>query len=314
MPLANSEIDRLADALAERLRLMTPPLGWPDVGSISEPEFAATGFRRGSGKKLADCHHGVRTLVQMYGSDAVWQEGLRVLKYPPSWNREGIWATGEEGALDPRDIEAAIVLPGPASGYFLEWEPYIAGFDMAISRDHAALVVVASEEVGSYADDNHYKLVHCDSWKPPGHGVQIPVEVVRRECIEVIQKYNVSGFIYDPAQGGSMMAQDVHRATGVATCAMPFVPRNLDLMAKTMLEVFSSRKIDIYNHSELISDLHRLQVVDRVVGYKLDPPKSDARGHCDRGIALSIALPYAVAWAAQCRQQRNIPEEIVTLW
>ena len=87
------------------------------------------------------------------------------------------------------------------------------------------------------------------------------------------------------------------RRVGVRMEPVPFVGKNLDLMANTLLQTFRSRTIDLYSAAlgtaELIRDLGRLSIVERGFGYKLEAPKDKRLGHADRAFALAIALPFA---------------------
>jgi hypothetical protein len=78
----------------------------------------------------------------------------------------------------------------------------------------------------------------------------------------------------------------------------PLVGKALDRMATTMMEVFRSRRIDLYPHERLVADLRRLSIEEKSYGHRLTATR-DADGHCDLGTALAIALPAAVDLAGQ---------------
>ena len=61
----------------------------------------------------------------------------------------------------------------------------------------------------------------------------------------------------------------------------------------TVLEVFRSRRIVMYDHKKLVRDLQRLVIVEKSYGYKLEAARTQD-SHADTAIALAIALPLAV--------------------
>ena len=68
-----------------------------------------------------------------------------------------------------------------------------------------------------------------------------------------------------------------------------FNGQNLDRMASTLLDVFRSRRIDMYECPRLISDLRRLTIEEKSYGYKLTSVR-DESGHADTATALAIGL------------------------
>jgi len=59
---------------------------------------------------------------------------------------------------------------------------------------------------------------------------------------------------------------------------------------RRLLAVFRNRAIDLYRDEQLVRNLHRLMIVERRYGFKLEAV-CDEFGHADRAIALSIILP-----------------------
>ena len=74
---------------------------------------------------------------------------------------------------------------------------------------------------------------------------------------------------------------------------VPFTGKNLDLMATTLLDVFRSRRIELFNCPPLIADLRRLTIEEKSYGYRLSATRDEA-GHADTATAFAIALPIAV--------------------
>ena len=72
-----------------------------------------------------------------------------------------------------------------------------------------------------------------------------------------------------------------------------FVGKNLNEMASTLLDVFRSRRIALYDHPALIADLGRLSIEEKSYGHRLSATRTE-EGHADLATALAIALPIAV--------------------
>jgi hypothetical protein len=77
---------------------------------------------------------------------------------------------------------------------------------------------------------------------------------------------------------------------------MTFTGKNLNLMASTLLDVFRSRRLQMYKHDALVADLSRLTIEEKAYGYRLSAIRNE-HGHCDLATALAIALPIAVGEA-----------------
>jgi len=67
-------------------------------------------------------------------------------------------------------------------------------------------------------------------------------------------------------------------------------------MARSVLQIFRNRRIALYPDDGLVDDLHRLTIVEKSYGHKLQATR-DERGHADRATALAIVLPTAIDWS-----------------
>ena len=209
----------------------------------------------------------------------------RMMLPPAAYRRLWLnqWVRGTGDAMAPADIEACCTIAEiPERGY--DGWTHIQGLDLGIKRDHAALVVLACKP-----GQGKVKLAHCQSWKPP-QGGEVDLMAVQRAVAECSQRYGSTVTFYDPHQC-ALMAQQLRRA-GYRMEEQPFVGQALNRMASTILQAFSSRRIELYRDEELIRDLLRLVIVQKPYGYKLEAV-SDEFGHADRAIALAIALPTA---------------------
>lgn len=196
----------------------------------------------------------------------------------------GIWSTGGD-ALDGDDINAAIrtdlaPMQGHQNGY-----GFVGALDLSVKQDHSAFVVLANHPL-----TQRIRLASCQNWKPETQG-KVDLMAVEEAVFAAWRRFNLSVVAYDPYQC-ELMAQRLTRR-GVRMAEYPFTPKNLDRMATVLLDVFRSRRIDLYPDQQLITDLGRLSVQERAYGQRLVAPR-DEHGHADRAVALSIGLPFAM--------------------
>jgi len=199
-------------------------------------------------------------------------------------------------AFDPDDIKAAVnpslaPMDGRESGY-----SFCAGLDLGVKHDHSALVVLAAHH-----ESRRVRVASVQTWAPRKIFKTVDLEAVEQAVLDARRRYNLSRVCYDPHQA-ALMAQRLQRQ-GVQMSEMPFVGKNLDLMATTLLETFRSKTIDLFECDRLITDLQRLTIVEKSFGMKLESI-SDADGHADSAIALAVALPTAVTLVGQPRVLR----------
>ena len=201
-------------------------------------------------------------------------------RYMRLW--EGVWPKGTGDALDPADVEACVKLEAG-----VEPDPrliFLGGLDLGVRHDHSALVVVGVEPMG------RIKLAMCESWAPGPDG-KVDLVAVRRGVLTAHKRYGLAWLGYDPSQA-ELMAQELEHAD-VPMCPMEFRGKNLDRMAREILQTFRNRRIDLYRDERLIDDLFRITITERSYGFKLEAI-SDSSGHADRAIALAITLPLAL--------------------
>ena len=204
---------------------------------------------------------------------------------PPSafrrlWLNE--WIRGLGDALPAEDIEAAITQDGPMEGN----EPgfvFAAGLDLGTKHDHSALTTLGTE-IGS----GKVQLADCQSWAPGPDG-QVDLQAVEAAVLSRHRQYGYAMVGFDPSQA-ILMAQRLSEQ-GVPMVEVPFVGKQLDRMARDLLQTFRSRSLEMYRDERLISDLNRLSIVERRYGFKLEAI-SDELGHADRAIAMAIILPF----------------------
>ncbi|HEY4259361.1 MAG TPA: hypothetical protein VGM98_04350 [Schlesneria sp.] len=203
----------------------------------------------------------------------------------------GIWASTNGDALDQADIEAAVI---PSLKPLQACQPgwiYIGGLDLGVKQDHSALVVL-----GANRQTLQIRLAHALNWAPDEQTGKVDLMAVERAVLDAQRRFKLARCGYDPHQA-ALMAQRLELQQ-VPMHEMTFTGANLNLMASTVLDVFRSRRIELYDIPRLIEDLGRLTIEEKSYGYRLSAIR-DENGHADLAVALSIALPLAVEEGGQ---------------
>lgn len=221
---------------------------------------------------------------------------MPIKAYQRLWLNQWVRESGE--GLEWEDIEAAMTLDGPS-----DYDPkyvYLAGLDLGLRNDHAALAVLGVDPV-----QQRFRVAKVQWWAPGDSNGQIDLSEVRQACLDAHAEYRLSGFVYDAYQAVLMM-EDLSRQAALRVRDGSYRPmkliefkfngEGLSWMAETLLQVFRNRQIDLYNERSLLDDLMRVQIEERAIGYKLTA-RRDEKGHADRAIALAMILPFAVEGA-----------------
>jgi hypothetical protein len=197
--------------------------------------------------------------------------------YDRLWSNQ--WSSGAGDALQSADITAAITLPGAPPGPE-EGFSYYTGIDLAISRDHSSVVTIGKHHTG------RVKLVDVRDWAPDPNEGPVEVAAVEEVCLLLSRTFRPK-FLADPYQS-QYLCQRL-RERGCVVEMVPFVGKALVEMASGLVELFSGRKIDLYDDALLVGDLRRLRIRESPSGWRLDAPRT-AAGHCDRATALALAV------------------------
>lgn len=205
----------------------------------------------------------------------------------------GRWISGRGNAVDEATIERLFCLEGPRgreSG--LE---YVAGLDLGIKHDHAGVAVCGVDEPNLRVRVSLVRGFAPE--KPNSEGKpEVDSDAVEREVLRIWREYRVGWFGYDPAAGGSFMAQRLRRK-GVPMREVSFSkPAVQTAMAESYVTLAESGRLELYEDPEgrLRRDLGKFDVSVRPPSrYKLEAV-SDEHGHADVGFALAICLPRAV--------------------
>ncbi len=207
---------------------------------------------------------------------------------------KGEWVSGLGDALSEEAIDACFVLPSRLARPETGWE-YLASFDLGISHDHAAVVCI-----GVNRAEQKVRVARLMGIKPSLPNDQGKLEVdesmVERLCIKYHRMFKIGWFGYDPAAGGSFLAQRL-RKHGIPMREVSFASRvNQNAMADALVQFVTSGKLECYEDAEgrLRRDFGKFSIVPRAPsGYKLEAV-SDEWGHADVGVALAISLPEAL--------------------
>jgi len=201
---------------------------------------------------------------------------LPALAFDRLWGN--VWSSGSGDALQAADIDASLVRSGPVTEPESGWDYYV-GIDLSVSRDLSALVMIGRHHSG------RLRLACVRAWTPPAGG-KIDLRLVQHAALELHKRFHPH-FFADPYQAELLITN--LQAEGAVIEGVPFVGAALVEMASGLVEVFSSRVIELYPDGELLADLRRLRIADSPAGWRLSAPRT-AAGHCDRAVALSLAV------------------------
>ncbi len=222
--------------------------------------------------------------------DAAAVEERRRSSTPSRYSRlyEGVWANGLGDALEDSDIEAAIdrsIGPMPAA---LPGVGFVAGLDLGIKSDHSALTIIGKQIPNGYTNSQaFYRLANLETWSPSPATGKVSLEEVEAAVLAAHQRFDLQAVAFDPWQA-MHMAERLSKA-GVRMIEVPFTGKNLDVLARNLLEVFRNRVFTMYDSPRLISDLRKLSIVEKSYGYRLEATR-DQSGHADAATALVLAL------------------------
>lgn len=207
---------------------------------------------------------------------------------------EGRWISGVGSAVDQDSIDRCFRLDGPLSAPEQGWR-YVAGLDLGVSHDHAGIVVLGVNEkeqrireawmrgyVPSVPNDKGVLEVDCDR--------------VEEDAYNLWKTFRIEHFGYDPAAGGSFMAQRLRRRS-VPMREMTFASAASQTeMAKAFVTVMKDGRLECYEDEEgrMRRDFGKFNIEHKPPSkYKLTAI-SDEHGHADVGVSLVICLPKAV--------------------
>lgn len=173
---------------------------------------------------------------------------------------------------------------------------YGAGLDIGLKRHRAAFVVV-----GRHAETGAYRLAKVLSWKPT-ETQKVNLEQVERAILQAHQCFRIQRILMDPWQGDYLC--DRLLGERVPTTLYPFSEPNLDELARHAINLFTERRIQLFEDALLSTDLRQMSVVERASGKLRQRFPETEHGHGDVGTAFVLALLAA-------QQCHSIPEEVL---
>jgi len=211
-------------------------------------------------------------------------------RYNRLWR--GIWASGKGDALDEDDIEDCFLTNDkphegpifPEKGWI-----YVGGLDLGITNDRSGLVIL-----GIDIEERKIKIVYWEKWEPDPKTGEVNLKQVEAVCLQKSRRYLIQAFYYDPTEA-RLMAQRLR--SQVPMIQMTFAPKNLNIMAESLIQAVESGILKCYDDKEgtLRRDFGKFNIVEKNYGYRLDAVR-DEYGHADVGTALVICLPRAIAY------------------
>lgn len=233
-------------------------------------------------------------MASWMGTDFLKRQGKGLTKKAFARLWLNIWQVESGDALELEDIEACVKmgierkvmrLYSPEPGWL-----YIGGLDLSTKRHRSAFVMLAV-----HPDEHRVKLAYARSWKPDSETGKVDLPAIQADIERQHKTFRLSKLMYDQAQA-ILMAQQLQQV-GIFCEEMSFSGKGLSVMATTIIEAFKGRYVELYRDEELISDLTKLNIVERAFGFKIEASE-DQSGHADRAFAFAIALPAAVEIAA----------------
>ncbi|HUY91388.1 MAG TPA: terminase large subunit [Pirellulales bacterium] len=232
------------------------------------------------------------------------------------------WTTGSGDALTEADISAAVLHDAPWRARKTGWV-FVGGLDIGLSKDATALCILgkqvgetcveyrprkfasraeramaelgmmrggADEEIITTVEGTgRLRVADVQIWKP-GPGRRVELTDVEASIVAAHERYGLSSMGYDPHQAEYLA--DRLGAAGVPVERVPFTGGNLQQMATSLLDAFSARNIDLFDHPQLLADLRSLRVEERSYGVRLTSPRGPS-GHGDCATAMSLAIHTA---------------------
>ena len=202
------------------------------------------------------------------------------------------WVSGKGDALTEEAIDC-VFRPElkPMAGGEEGWI-FVTALDLGVSHDHAGLVVL-----GVNRREKRMRVASIKDWKPSvpnDKGIlEVNIAVVKEGIKSMHGTFSPVWFGYDPAAGGSFLAQDM-RLHGIRMREMRFTGASLNEMAEAFMMAIGSGRLESFENEALRRDLGKFNIkAKQPEGYRL-AALSDEHGHADVGTALVMCLPKAV--------------------
>jgi len=245
--------------------------------------------------------HTDRWCVQKWSSPAPWakeediEEARRRDPIGTEFERlwRGRWVSGVGDALSEDDVEGCFRRKEPLFEPEEGWV-YLGGVDLGVSKDHAGVVIV-----GVHRTRQLVKVMCIRGFAPEvpnGDKLEVNSNDVEVHVKQQWESFRFLTCFYDPAAGGSFMAQRLRKEGVPMTEAKFSMPGFQTAMATSLVQLVKARMLECYEDQEgrLRRDIAKFFIEHKPPNsYKLKAV-SDIHGHADVGIAMTMTLPRAV--------------------
>lgn len=224
----------------------------------------------------------VRKRPSWYTDDA-WEAQRRMLP-SPTFARlfEVQWTPESSTGVSATDLDAVTMLLGELDRRTNAYDCFVCATDLGWRHDRSSNVVVAR-----HLATGQIHVLYANSLSPADYGGELPLRVVEDELLDIHRRFNLDQLVFDPREAVGLSQRLADR--GMPCGRMNLGPETQDKMAKTFLQAFNQRWVRLYEHAELARDILSMEVVDRVVGLKLQAARTSG-GHSDMGFAFAMAL------------------------
>lgn len=231
-------------------------------------------------------------------------EALRVRHDSPSmtswqWARFacGVWLQGQDSAIQPEEWDA-LAAPGaviPAGS------PVWIGVDLGWKLDTTALAPLWIEAEDRRVAGTPVVL------EPPGDGSLLDDRLIVDALLQMRERWQILGVVYDPNAGGQQMVQQLERDH-----AIPFVEHSQD---NSPIALADGRFMEAVRRKALVHDgdrtlrAHVLNAVEKPLGgekFRFDRARRGPRKPIDALRALAMAHSVAVAEMERPRRSAKL--------
>jgi len=206
---------------------------------------------------------------------------------------QGRWISGAGNAVTDEEVESCFVLNGPTDGPETGWL-YFGGLDLGVKKDHAGVAIVGVNrrlQLARIACLRGFEPVMLDDGS-----MEVDSEEVERYCEEMGKKFRVPWFGYDPAAGGSFMAQRLRKA-GLRMVEVSFASSVKQTeMAVAFVQLIKQGRLQCFEDGEgrLRRDFSKFDIEHKLPNNYKRVAVSDEYGHADVGVSVVITLPRII--------------------
>ena len=172
---------------------------------------------------------------------------------------------------------------------------YVVGIDPALSSDVFGCVVLGVDRFQgklSVAQVHGWEGQRSESWE----GGRIREDVLMERIVEVCHAYRCRLVATDVFKSREITQR--LREHGIQTVEVPFNGERRREVFASLRAAIDERKLSLPNHPELLRELRALRVRYTSQGQKVELARI-GRSHCDRAVALALAISAADQALAQ---------------